>query len=62
MKTKKTRFPKWGSLAYDYAATESARIRLRKPNKSICLYCYEQALTSKEIKHHPECPVPIEER
>jgi hypothetical protein len=58
----KKKFPKWGSLAYDYAALESARQMLRKPNKCICLYCRVQAVKESDIRHEEGCPVPANQK
>jgi hypothetical protein len=49
-------YPEYPSASWDYAVIESARQRLIKPNKRICLYCHAQALSEAKIVHEVDCP------
>ena len=60
--SKKSKFPPWPSLGWDYGAKMAAAQQLVPPNKCICLYCHNQAKTEAKIIHDPECPVPENER
>jgi hypothetical protein len=55
-KKKNRKYPPYPSAAWDYAVQETARQKLRKPNKFICIYCHGQSLQEQDLKHEPDCP------
>lgn len=60
MKTKRVRskYPPYPGSGYDYSVVESARQRLEKPNRVICIYCHGQAENEEELEsnHQEDCP------
>jgi len=52
----KSKYPPFPQSNSDYAIRHSARTQLRKPNKAICIYCRQQALTENTLRHSQDCP------
>lgn len=53
---KSNRYPSYPDSNRDAAVKEAARIKLRPPNKNICLYCHAQAVLAENIEHVSDCP------
>jgi hypothetical protein len=52
----KASYPPYPDSNWDYAVRETARMKLEKPNRHICLYCHGQAKNEILIKHNDDCP------
>jgi hypothetical protein len=53
---KPSKYTPYPGSNWDYSVTETARMALHKPNKSICIYCHGQAATDSAIIHQDDCP------
>lgn len=55
-KKHKIKYPPYPDSNWDYAVKHTASTHLVSPNKHICIYCWGQAVESKDIVHLDDCP------
>lgn len=53
---KTNNYPPKEVVTGDYAYRHNVMLQLKKPNRHICGYCLQQAVTEQDIQHKPDCP------
>jgi hypothetical protein len=50
------KYPPYPGSNWDYGLKMAAASQLVKPNKVICVYCRQQAVTRDKLVHASDCP------
>lgn len=50
------RYPPYPESDWDWEVKTTASQALEPPNKVICIYCHDQAVTQDKLTHEADCP------